>query len=150
MARPTHYRSHAPKKLRGKEYADQLISWVHDLRGNAAATFFALADAPPSVQKRVLGVFKTPRGRGRPRKGITDQMCLEFVESYRKRYIEFEDPYANLSDLAVIEYGLKDTANAANPFDPNSEEGRAKVRRIRDAAVRARRALKSRKTGKKG
>ena len=130
--------------MRGKKLADHLIALIRDeLRGNWIGLLAALANAEPSVRKRVLDAFKAPRGPGRPRKGISDEEWLKWLESWRETFVANNAPGAYASDLVVIEYGLKESETRFNrpagiAFDPNSKEGRAEIRGLRDAVVRAR------------
>ena len=118
---------------------------------NFRAIFLALSRSKPSVQKRVFKSFAAPKTRGAPKRPITDIDFLHFVES-NKRELQNQTKDAGITrrvtNLEAIEYGLSTSDTRYNrapgvTFNPKSDSGKREIRRIRDAAVRARRTGKS-------
>jgi len=115
---------------------------------NLAAIVRWLVNSPRSVQRQVLNDLRGPHKPGAPRKGIPDEDWLLSVESWREQMERINSPGGRRpSDLAVISDWLSQTGTRYGrekdkPFQPNREAGKAEVRRIRDAIVRARRRRK--------
>lgn len=140
--------------LSDKEIADNLIVHICNALHQAVdyrACLLAFFEAKPSVQRRVLAHFRPAKARGAPRRAIPDHYWLEFVESWKATLQEsatISGRNTRVSDLAAIEYGLTHSNSRLNrkpgqSFLPGTESGRAEIRRIRDATVRARRVTKS-------
>lgn len=116
------------------------------VHSNLYAWLLALANENRGVQLRVLGALRTKK-RGRPRNAITDEMWLEGVESWRS-YMMRKYPGRDFTYLEIIEDWLKNTDTRYNRqpdelFKPNRASGRAEIKRMRDAIVRAKRSRKN-------
>lgn len=134
-----------------KDRADELLRLIRDemlQHSNLGSCLFALAREKRGAQHRVLDALKGPPSPGRPRKGISDDEWLTGVESWREQMAWSDGPNSRkASDLEVIRDWLKNTESRygrdkGKPFRADSSTGKAEVKRIRDAVVRARRNRK--------
>lgn len=134
-----------------KDRADELLRLMREGladHSNLGACVFALAREKRGVQHRVLDALRGPKQTGRPRKGISDDEWLSWLEAYRAQMVlSYGRNARKPSDLGVIVYGLKNSGtrygrNKGEPFREHTPSGKAEVKRIRDAVVRARRNRK--------
>lgn len=123
--------------------ADEILNSIQkemEAHSNLGAWLLYLAKQKRSVQHRVLDTLN-PKTTGRPRNPMSDEEWLSGVESWRKRGIQHKP---DATDLEVIEDWIKSTGTRykrpeGKSFHPTSPSGKAEIRGIRDACVRARR-----------
>lgn len=136
-------------KKSAKDAADEILRGIRNemvTHSNLGAWLLLLAHAERGVQRRVLDALGT-RLPGRPPRPMPDEEWLATVEAWRE-HVEacqkhIKPDATELDELEVIENLLTNTDTRhgraeGEQFHPQRQEGKAEIKRIRDACVRAR------------
>lgn len=134
--------------------ADDLTRRIQDEMpslGEHALPFHELFLAKPSIQRRVLLNLRPHHKPGRPKKPITDEDWRIAVEDTReelRKEAHAAGCTRRVTAREAIIHLLKTTGTrwkreAGVPFRPHTPSGKAEIKRIQDAVVRARRPTKS-------
>lgn len=139
------------KRSSDKDVANEMLNMFRAEMpnwSNGSALILWLARAKRTVQRRVLDALKGPPKKGAPKRPISDDLILEGVEGYRDLLESYPGHgERKLTDLAVIQLWLENTGTRFNrapgkAFKKDTSSGKAEIRFVRDACVRAKRSRK--------